>query len=94
MLFFYLSFPFAIFGSFIGFLILGAYVGGYLWTRYWFWTEAGMAWLRKRNLDLQSRVSFGTSYSSSGQRSSYSSGRRSFSGGGGSSSGGGSSGSW
>jgi uncharacterized protein len=94
ILFFYLSFPFAIFGSFIGFIILGAYVGGYLWTRYWFRTKPGIAWLEKKSFGPVSRLGSRTAYASSGRRSSYSSSRSSFSGGGGSSSGGGSSGSW
>jgi uncharacterized protein len=84
--FFYLSFPFAIFGSFVGFVILAAYVGGFIYSRFWLRTPAGKAYATRYTLSRGSGSSSGSSYSSS--RSS------SFSGGGGSSSGGGSSGSW
>jgi uncharacterized protein len=89
MAFFYLSFPFAIFGSFVGFVILAAYVGGFIYSRFWLRTPAGKAYAARYTLSRGSGGSSGRSYSSSGRRSSSS-----FSGGGGSSSGGGSSGSW
>ncbi len=87
MAFFYLSFPFAIFGSFVGFVILAAYVGGFIYSRFWLRTPAGRAYATRYTLSRGSGSSSGRSYSSG--RSSGS-----FSGGGGSSSGGGSSGSW
>jgi uncharacterized protein len=85
---FYLTFPFAVFGSFTGFVILAAYAGTFGWSRIWFQKAAGKAWLKKRGYSGKG----GGSYSSSGRSSGSS--RRSFSGGGGRSGGGGSSGSW
>ncbi len=87
MAFFYLSFPFAIFGSFMGFVILAAYVGGFIYSRFWLRTPAGKAYATRYTLS-------GGSGGSSGRSSSSSRSSSSFSGGGGSSSGGGSSGSW
>ncbi|HEX8528929.1 MAG TPA: TPM domain-containing protein [Cytophagales bacterium] len=85
--FFYLSFPFAIFGSFMGFVILAAYTGGFIYSRFWLRSPAGKA--------HAARFAFKGGGSGSSRRS-YSSSRSSssFSGGGGRSSGGGSSGSW
>jgi uncharacterized protein len=88
MAFFYLSFPFAIFGSFMGFVILAAYVGGFIYSRFWLRTPAGKAYSAKFAFGRGGSGSSGRSYSSSRSSSS------SFSGGGGRSSGGGSSGSW
>ena len=95
LLVFYLTFPFAIFGSVIGFTILTLYVGGFISSKIYFATSAGSVWLRKW---AAKRAGSGSSrsYSSSGRsyRSSSSSSRSSYSGGGGRSGGGGSSGSW
>jgi uncharacterized protein len=95
ILVFYLTFPLAIFGSVIGFIILAMYVGGFIYSRIYFNTSAGKAWLRKLEAKRASSRS-GRSYSSSSSsyRSSSSSSRSSYSGGGGRSGGGGSSGSW
>jgi uncharacterized protein len=90
MLYFYLTFPFMIFGSTIGLLIVIAYIGLFLWTRVWFRTPAGKAYLEK----LAPATSRSGRSSSSRRSSSWSSGRSSYSGGGGRSGGGGSSGSW
>lgn len=94
MLFFYLTFPFAIFGSFIGFIILALYVSCFLASRIYLRTSAGKAWVKKWEAKRASQRS-GKSYSSgSGSSFRSSSSRSSFSGGGGRSGGGGSSGSW
>jgi uncharacterized protein len=90
LLCFYLTFPFVVFGSVIGLLILVAYIGLFLWTRVWFGTPAGKAYLEK----LAPATSRSGRSSSSRRSSSWSSGRSSYSGGGGRSGGGGSSGSW
>jgi uncharacterized protein len=85
---FYLSFPFAVFGTFMGFVIFAAYVAGFIYTRFWYRTPAGKAYAARFGVSGGGIGSSGRSYSSSRRSSS------SFSGGGGSSSGGGSSGSW
>jgi uncharacterized protein len=95
LLAFYLIFPFAIFGSTIGFVILAIYVGGFLYSRTYLSTSAGKAWLRKWEAKRASKASSSSNSSSrSSYKSSSSSGRSSYSGGGGRSGGGGSSGSW
>jgi uncharacterized protein len=87
---FYFSFPFAIFGSFMGFVILAAYIGGFIYSRFWLRTPAGKVYANKFAFRWGGSGSSGRSYASSSSRRSSSS----FSGGGGRSSGGGSSGSW
>jgi uncharacterized protein len=92
LLFFYFTFPFFVFGSIVGMLILIAYVGLFLWTRVWFKTVAGKAYLQKL-APATGRSGSGSGRSSS-RSSSRSYSRSSYSGGGGRSGGGGSSGSW
>ncbi|QHT69625.1 YgcG family protein [Rhodocytophaga rosea] len=96
LLVFYLTFPFAIFGSIIGFTILTLYVGWFISSKLYFATSAGSAWLRKWSAKRANSGSSRSYSSSSGSsyRSSSSSSRSSYSGGGGRSGGGGSSGSW
>jgi uncharacterized protein len=89
---FYFAFPFPIFGSSIGFIIVIGYVGLFLWTRIWFRTPAGKAYLQKL-APATGKSGSGSSRSSS-RSYSRSSSRSSYSGGGGRSGGGGSSGSW
>ncbi len=95
LLFFYLTFPFVIFGSLTGFSILAAYITIFIWSKIWFRTAEGKVWLQKRfgGSNRGSGSAGNASYSSS-RRSSWSSSSSSFSGGGGRSGGGGSSGSW
>jgi uncharacterized protein len=94
LLVFYLTFPFAILGSAIGFGILALYVGGFLYSRIYLKTSAGKAMLKKWEAKKGSTRSSGSYSSRSSYRSSSSSSRSSYSGGGGRSGGGGSSGSW
>jgi uncharacterized protein len=89
---FYFTFPFITFGSVTGLIIVICYVVLFLWTRIWFGTPAGKAYLQK--LAPATGKSGSGSGSSSSRSYSRSSSRSSYSGGGGRSGGGGSSGSW